>query len=81
MLLVFVVRPAAGLIGLLRHSRASWRERAGISFFGIRGIGSLYYLSYALNEEEFPGKEALWALGAFVVVLSTRGPRAPGSTA
>ncbi len=46
-----------------------WRERAAISFFGIRGIGALYYLSYALNEAEFPG-EALWALAAFVVVLS-----------
>lgn len=70
LLLVFVVRPVAGLIGLLRHSRTSWQERAAISFFGIRGIGSLYYLSYALNEEEFPGKEALWALVAFVVALS-----------
>ena len=69
-LLVFVVRPLSGMIGLLRISELSWRERAAISFFGIRGIGSLYYLSYGLNEAEFPGKETLWALVDFVVTLS-----------
>jgi NhaP-type Na+/H+ or K+/H+ antiporter len=70
LLLVFVVRPAAGAIGLLGFGGATWPERAAISFFGIRGVGSLYYLSYAINEEEFPGKETLWALVAFVIVLS-----------
>jgi NhaP-type Na+/H+ or K+/H+ antiporter len=69
-LLVFVVRPATGMIGLLGRTRIPWRERAAISFFGIRGVGSLYYMSYAINEEEFPGKETLWALVAFVIVLS-----------
>lgn len=67
--LVFVVRPAAGLAALLR-SPLPWRERAAVSFFGIRGIGSLYYLSYALNEAEFEGAAELWALVAFTVVLS-----------
>jgi NhaP-type Na+/H+ or K+/H+ antiporter len=69
-LLVFVVRPVAGVIGLLGFGGATWPERTAISFFGIRGVGSLYYLSYAINEEEFPGKETLWALVAFVIVLS-----------
>jgi NhaP-type Na+/H+ or K+/H+ antiporter len=69
-LLVFVVRPAAGAIGLLGFGGVTWHERAAISFFGIRGVGSLYYLSYAINEEHFPGKETLWALVAFVIVLS-----------
>ncbi len=69
-LLVLVVRPLAGMIGLVYLPGIPWRERAAISFFGIRGIGSLYYLSYALNEAEFPGKETLWALAAFVVMLS-----------
>jgi sodium/hydrogen antiporter len=69
-LLVFVVRPVAGAIGLLGCARIPWRERAAISFFGIRGVGSLYYLSYAISEEEFPGKETLWARVAFVIVLS-----------
>jgi NhaP-type Na+/H+ or K+/H+ antiporter len=70
LLLVFVVRPAAGAIGLLGLGGATWQEQAAISFFGIRGVGSLYYLSYAINEEHFPGKETLWALVVFVIVLS-----------
>ena len=37
-------------------------ERATIAFFGIRGIGSFYYLAYALNEERFAGAEELWAV-------------------
>lgn len=69
-LLVLVVRPLAGMLGLVYLPGIPWRERAAISFFGIRGIGSLYYLSYALNEAEFAGKEALWALVAFAVLLS-----------
>lgn len=70
LMLVFLVRPAAGMIGLAPLDGTPWRERAAVSFFGIRGIGSLYYLAYALNEAEFPGGEALWALVGFVVVIS-----------
>ena len=70
LLLLFVVRPLAGLTGLAGCGRIRWRERAAISFFGIRGIGSLYYLSYALNEAEFPEAETLWALVAFVMLVS-----------
>lgn len=46
--LLLVVRPLAVLIGLA-GVRMPRRERAFISWFGIRGIGSLYYLMYALS--------------------------------
>ena len=69
LLLIFFIRPASGLIGLIGF-KAPWREKLAISFFGIKGLGSLYYLSYALNKADFPGKDELWALVALVVVLS-----------
>jgi NhaP-type Na+/H+ or K+/H+ antiporter len=69
-LIVFLVRPVSGVLGLIGFDRAPWRERLAISFFGIRGIGSLYYLSYALNEEEFPEAKELWALVGLVLVIS-----------
>lgn len=69
-IIVFVVRPVSGIVGLIGFNKAPWRERLAISFFGIRGIGSLYYLSFALNEHEFPGKEEIWALVALVIVIS-----------
>lgn len=66
---LFVVRPATAWVGLLR-TETPLAERAAISFFGIRGIGSLYYLAYALNSARFPEADLLWALVAFTVVVS-----------
>ncbi len=66
---LFVVRPLTAWVALLR-TRTPSGERAAISFFGIRGIGSLYYLAYALNSARFPEADLLWALVAFTVVVS-----------
>ena len=66
---LFFVRPLAGLIGLVGTDQPGG-ERAVIAFFGIRGIGSFYYLAYALNEAEFEEAELLWALTGFVVLVS-----------
>ena len=67
--LIFLVRPAFGLLGFL-GVRLPWRERFALAFFGIRGIGSFYYLAYAINQTEFPGADTLWAAVGFVVLLS-----------
>jgi NhaP-type Na+/H+ or K+/H+ antiporter len=66
---LFVVRPAAGLIGLAR-ARHPLRERAAIAFFGIRGLGSFYYLAYALNRTALPEAGTLWAVVGFTVLVS-----------
>ena len=68
-LVVFVVRPAAGLLGLLGFS-ANWSLRGVIAFYGIRGIGSFYYLAHALNEATFPDADRLWAVIGAVVLIS-----------
>ncbi|MES3003007.1 MAG: sodium:proton antiporter [Pseudomonadota bacterium] len=47
-LLFLVIRPAAVAIGLL-HSPSTTGQRWLIGWFGIRGVGSLYYLMYAIN--------------------------------
>lgn len=66
---IFLVRPAFGLLGFL-GAKLPWRERFALSFFGIRGIGSFYYLAYAINQATFPESDALWADVGFVVLLS-----------
>ena len=43
-----VARPFSVLIGLL-GSPTSWRMRGMTAWFGVRGIGSLYYLMYAIQ--------------------------------
>lgn len=46
--LFIVARPLSVVIGLLGSS-ASWRIRGLTGWFGVRGIGSVYYLMYAIN--------------------------------
>src|SRR3712207_7975010 len=43
---------------LFRSRRA---EHWVIASFGIRGIGSFYYLAYALTHADFPGADLVWA--------------------
>jgi len=68
-LILFLVRPAAGMVALL-GSPTPRLERGAIAFFGIRGIGSFYYLAYALNQAEFERSDELWSLLGFTVLIS-----------
>ena len=68
-LVLFVVRPLTGWLGL-SPGRTGRRERAVIAFFGVRGVGSLYYLAYALEEAEFAGAEQLWRVTVLILLGS-----------
>ncbi|MDO8412473.1 MAG: cation:proton antiporter, partial [Gallionellaceae bacterium] len=46
--LFIVVRPISVLLGLM-GTRTTWRVRGMVGWFGVRGIGSLYYLMYAIQ--------------------------------
>lgn len=67
--LVLVLRPLAGWLGLLGSGTAPG-QRAALAFFGVRGVGSLYYLAYAAGEERFPETDELWATVGFTILLS-----------
>ena len=67
--IIFVIRPLTGLVALLGSSHPR-DERLVISFYGIRGVGSLYYLAYALNREAFDGAALLWSTVSFVILVS-----------
>jgi NhaP-type Na+/H+ or K+/H+ antiporter len=69
LLCLIAVRPLAGLLALA-GSGLRLDERAAISFFGIRGVGSFYYLTYGLNTEAFGELEFVFALVGFVVLGS-----------
>ena len=69
-LLLLVIRPVAVALGMLR-SRSSTGQRWLIGWFGIRGVGSLYYLMYAINHGVSPQlADQLIALTLAVVVTS-----------
>lgn len=67
--LILVIRPLAGWAGLARGTMTS-RERAAAAYFGIRGVGSMYYVAYALTHVEFAEARTLWAVVGLVVVAS-----------
>ncbi len=75
--LIFLVRPVAAYVSLAVRARPSDTpgglrrgERAAVAFFGVRGVGSLYYLAYALGQMELAEEAWLWSTVGFTVVAS-----------
>ncbi|MFE2752059.1 cation:proton antiporter [Actinosynnema sp. NPDC059335] len=66
---LLLVRPVAGLVGLAR-GKTGPRERAVISFFGVRGVGSLFYVAYAVQSGHFADQDAVWRVVGLVVIGS-----------
>ena len=69
-LLFLVIRPIAVLLGAPMR-QAPGIQRGLVMWFGIRGIGSIYYLMYAINHGLDPQMaERLTALTLSVVACS-----------
>jgi len=66
--LFLVARPASVMLGML-GSGASWRMRGMTGWFGVRGIGSLYYLMYAI-QHGLPEALALQLIQLTLVVIT-----------
>ena len=66
---LLVIRPVTGLIGLA-WGRTGPRERLAIAFFGVRGVGSLFYVAYALQEGGFNDAAGIWRVVGIVVLGS-----------
>lgn len=69
-ILLLVVRPLSGWIAFSGSAIPTW-DRAVISVYGVRGIGSIYYLCYAGSHMEFTNEASLWSLVGLVILLST----------
>ncbi|CAN7736184.1 cation:proton antiporter [Neorhizobium sp. LjRoot104] len=68
-LILLVVRPVTGLLALI-GVRATLTEKITIAYFGIRGVGSFYYLAYGLNHGRFEDGDRLWVILSLVVFVS-----------
>ena len=66
---IFIIRPVGGWVSLLGCKQRP-EERAAISFFGIRGLGSAYYLAYGLNHGKFENPDLLWSTMSLIVLIS-----------
>lgn len=69
--LIFVIRPLSGILALLGSSgRLDVSRRWAVAFFGVRGVGSIYYLAYAAGEAPELATEWMWSTVAFTVTAS-----------
>ncbi|MFK8103897.1 MAG: cation:proton antiporter [Saprospiraceae bacterium] len=67
---IFLIRPLAGYLSLWK-TKLSTVEKLAVSFCGIRGIGSIFYLSWAfLQTDNFAEKNLIYSIAAFVILFS-----------
>jgi len=66
---VVLVRPLTSYLSLLGSS-TPLKEKLAISFFGIRGMGSIYYLAFAFSEVKFEQQDVLWAVVSCTILIS-----------
>ncbi len=69
LLAIFLIRPLVGWISLAGSPQSN-DEKAVIAFFGIRGLGSAYYLAYGLGHAPFEAPHLLWSAIGLVVLIS-----------
>ena len=71
LIFIFVIRPVSGWISLWGSS-LNKREKLLVSFFGIRGIGSLFYLAFGISHGMFEEEVSyeIWAVAAFTILVS-----------
>ena len=67
--IVFVIRPLASLMSF-KSTRIPGLSKRLMGFFGIRGIGTLYYLQYAFNRAHFQERSEVWAIAGTTILLS-----------
>jgi NhaP-type Na+/H+ or K+/H+ antiporter len=63
-----VARPVSVMIGLI-GTRTTWRIRGLVGWFGVRGIGSFYYLMYAI-QHGLTEKQAIELIHLTLVVVT-----------
>ena len=71
--LLLVVRPIAGWIALIGY-RTAPMERFKIAFFGIRGMGTIFYIAFAQTHMPdgmmFDGIDAVWRIAGLCIFIS-----------
>jgi NhaP-type Na+/H+ or K+/H+ antiporter len=68
--LLLLIRPLAGWFSLA-GTHLKGRERLVAAVYGVRGVGSIYYLSYAGSHLDLVNEAELWATVAFAIFAST----------
>ena len=70
LLILFVVRPIAGWLALSGEDRIDAMQRGALAFFGIRGMGTVFYIAYGQTHAEFTSMEGVWRIAALTILIS-----------
>jgi NhaP-type Na+/H+ or K+/H+ antiporter len=68
--LILVIRPLVGWASL-HKTILTGRKRWVAAIYGVRGVGSIYYLGYAGSHMELVNEAQLWAIVAVAILAST----------
>lgn len=69
LLTVLIIRPLTGYLGVI-HLKEPKVKKWIISFLGVKGIGSFFYLSYAIENGDFSDYKQLFGMVSYVVLFS-----------
>ncbi|HET8828555.1 MAG TPA: cation:proton antiporter [Pelobium sp.] len=69
LIFILLIRPLSAYLSLQNIQYKKY-DRAFISFYGIRGVGSIFYLAYAFHTVEFGFEAELWAIVAVTILTS-----------
>ena len=69
LVLILILRPAAGLAAMV-FVDCERMSRRNVAFFGIRGMGSVFYIAYAQSHADFVGIDIVWRIAAVTIILS-----------
>lgn len=70
LIFILIVRPLSGLIGLW-GVKDPIKSKLAVSFLGIRGIGSVFYLAWAMVQYEgFENRTKLYAITSYIILIS-----------
>jgi NhaP-type Na+/H+ or K+/H+ antiporter len=67
--LLLVVRPLAGWIAMTGYGAAP-KERFKMAFFGIRGMGTIFYIAYGQTHAAFDDIDAVWRIAGLCILIS-----------
>lgn len=68
--LVFAIRPLIGWI-VLHGTALDRHQRWVVAFYGVRGVGSIYYLAFATTHADLVEAADLWSIITFTILVST----------
>lgn len=67
--MVIIIRPLSGRLAMIGTDFTE-KKKWAIGFFGIKGVGSFFYLAFALYEGNFAADNELYAIISYMVLFS-----------